>query len=57
MIRDDGTVSMFMVEYPDVIQRMNGWAFASQKKRNWGRVISPERDELDRLMRETTSQK
>lgn len=57
MIRDDGTVSMFMVEYPDVIQRMNGWAFASQKKRNWGRVICPERDELDRLMRETTSQK
>ena len=55
MIHDNGTVSMFMVEYPDVIQRMNGWAFASQKKRNWGCVICPERNELERLMRENTS--
>lgn len=57
MIRDDGKVSLFMVEFPDVIQRMNGWAFTNQKKRKWGCVICPERDELDRLIRETISQK
>ena len=57
MIHDDGTVSMFLGEFPDVIMRMNAWAFNAQKKRNWGCVICPHRDELDRLMKETATQK
>lgn len=42
LIHDDGTVSMFMVEFPDMIMRMNNWAFTSQKKCNWGRIICPQ---------------
>ena len=57
LIHDDGTVSMFMVEFPDVIMRMNNWAFTSQKKRNWGRIICPYRDELDRLMKGSSIEK
>ena len=57
LIHEDGTVSMFMVEFPDVIMRMNTWAFNSQRKRNWGCVICPQRDELDRLMKETATPK
>ena len=50
LIYDSGVVSMFSIELPDMIMRMNDFAFISQKQRNWGYVVSPERAELDRLI-------
>ena len=49
LIRDDGTISMFMVDNPEQLKKMNAFAFAAQKRHNWGCVICPQRDELDRL--------
>ena len=50
LMHDNGMVSMFMVELPVKIIQMNIWAFISQKKRNWGRIICPSREELARLV-------
>ena len=53
LIREDGTISMFEVEFPDMIMKMNSYAFSSQKERNWGRVICPSIEELDRLIKDS----
>lgn len=52
---EDGALSMFLVEYPEIVKRINGFAFSSQMKRQWGCVICPEREELDRLKDEATT--
>ncbi len=49
LLHKDGTISMFMVENPEQIKKMNTFAFTAQKRRNWGCVICPQREELDRL--------
>ena len=49
LIHDDGTISMFMVDDPEQLKKMNLFAFQAQKRRNWGRIICPQREELDRL--------
>ena len=49
LIQADGTTSMFVVDNPEIIMKMNSIAFASQKKHNWGYVICPYKDELERL--------
>ena len=51
---EHGEISMFSVDSPEIIMRINTWAFRGQKNRNWGCVICPERDELDRLLIDTT---
>lgn len=51
MIREDGCILMFEVTFPDIIMKMNTYAFNQQKERNWGRVVCPCREELDRLVR------
>lgn len=43
---------MLSISEPDVIMRMNNWAFRGQKERGWGYVVCPERDELDRLKKQ-----
>lgn len=43
------SVTMLSFSDPDVIMRMNNWAFRGQKERGWGYVVCPERNELDRL--------
>ena len=49
LIHSDGTISMFMINNPEQLWKMNFFAFAAQKKHNWGCVICPHREELDRL--------
>ena len=49
LIHDDGMISMFMVDDPEQLKKMNTFAFLAQKHHNWGCVISPQREELDRL--------
>lgn len=49
LLHDDGTISMFMVNTPEQLKKMNDFAFAAQNRHNWGCVICPQRDELDRL--------
>lgn len=49
LIHDDGMVSMFMVDDPEQLKKMNTPAFAAQKRHNWGCIICPQRKELDRL--------
>jgi len=46
---------MLSISEPDVIMRMNNWAFRGQKERGWGYVVCPERDELDRLKKQFDS--
>ena len=47
--RQNGEVSMFQIHKPENIMLMNQCSFLSQIKRNWGYVICPEKDELQRL--------
>lgn len=49
LIHENGMVSMFMVDDPEQLKKMNTFAFAAQKRHNWGCVICPRREELDRL--------
>ena len=50
VIHKDNSISMFELTRPDDITLMNGCAFSTQLKRNWGYVICSEREELDRLV-------
>ena len=49
VFHDDGAISMFDINERDKIMSMNEYAFTAQLKHNWGRVICPEREELNRL--------
>lgn len=49
LIHGNGTISMFMIDNPEQLKKINTFAFAAQKRRNWGCVICPQREELDRL--------
>lgn len=43
------TISMFSTDISDTIMCMNNVAFKAQVERDWGYVVCPEREELDRL--------
>lgn len=49
LIHDDGIISMFLVDRPEQLKKMNECAFLAQQKRKWGCVVCPQREELDRL--------
>jgi len=51
VIHEDGAISMFIIDDPEKIMKMNSVSFLSQIKHNWGYVVCPQRDELDRLKR------
>lgn len=49
ILNEDGSFNMFEIHENEKIEFMNGRAFSTQLKREWGYVVCPERDELDRL--------
>lgn len=49
VIYNDGAIAMFETKIPELIMHMNQQAFSFQAKHQWGYVICPEREELDRL--------
>ena len=55
LIHDDGTISMFMVDNPEQVSKMNAFAFVAQRRHNWGCVICSKREELERIKSEENS--
>lgn len=49
LLHSNGMISMFMINNPEQLKKMNLFAFTAQKRHNWGCVICPQREELDRL--------
>ncbi len=49
VVNADGSINMFELGEPEKIMAMNQSSFRTQIKQNWGRVVCPQRVELDRL--------
>lgn len=49
VFNEDGSINMFEIYEEKIIEVMNERAFSTQLKREWGYVVCPEKDELDRL--------
>lgn len=49
VFHEDGSISMFEINEREKIMSMNEYAFSSQIKHHWGRVVCPQREELERL--------
>lgn len=45
----DGSISMFQINKSDDVMIMNQASFLAQIKRNWGYVVCPQKEELERL--------
>lgn len=49
LLHSDGKISMFMINNPEQLKKLNLFAFTAQKRHNWGCIICPQREELERL--------
>lgn len=49
VLHEDGAISIFEINEPEKIMSMNEYAFSAQIKHHWGRVVCPQREELERL--------
>lgn len=45
----DGSIAMLEINKPDYIMIMNQASFSAQIRRNWGYVVCPQKEELERL--------
>lgn len=49
VVREDGSILMLKIDNPKDIMIMNNCSFSTQNKRNWGAIVCPQKDELERL--------
>lgn len=50
---NESIVSMYEITEEMIVDRMNGWAFGTQRNAGWGYVVAPEKNVLEELENKT----